>query len=227
MVGHSQGRTLTGQNTHRLGHSQVRTLKGQDTQRLGHSQGRTLKGQDTQRLGHSQGRTHTGQDTLRLGHSKVRKLTGQETHRVGHSQVRTLKGQDSQRLGHSQGRTLTGQDTQMLGHSHGRKLTGQETHRVPSVIQQWNSLPCHLRQCPSPATFKRELLRSKFPTRTVPLHFLHGARLLSSLHARMRNNCSNLKCNLFVNHLSETNLCEYCNIPENAYHYFFSLYTVY
>ena len=52
------------------------------------------------------------------------------------------------------------------------------------------------------------------------LHFLHGDRLLSSLHARMRNNCSNLKCELFVNHLSETNLCEYCNVPENAYHYF-------
>ena len=55
------------------------------------------------------------------------------------------------------------------------------------------------------------------------LHFLHGDRLLSSLHARMRNNCSNLKCDLFVNHLSETNLCEYCNVPENANHFYFIL----
>jgi len=101
-----------------------------------------------------------------------------------------------------------------------------ENSFVPSAIQQWNSLPCHLRQCPSLATFKRELLRSKFPSRTVPLHFLHGDRLLSSLHARMRNNCSNLKCDLFVNHLSETYLCEYCNVPENANH-FFSLYPVF
>ena len=53
------------------------------------------------------------------------------------------------------------------------------------------------------------------------IHFLHGYRLLSSLHARMRNNRSNLKCDLFVNHLSETNLCEYCNVPENAYHFSF------
>ena len=37
----------------------------------------------------------------------------------------------------------------------------------------------------------------------------------------MGNNCINLKCNLFVNHLSETNLCEYCNVPENDNHYFF------
>ena len=49
---------------------------------------------------------------------------------------------------------------------------------------------------------------------------MHGDRLLSSLHARMRNNCSNLKCDLFVNHLSDTNLCVYCNVSENANHSF-------
>ena len=41
---------------------------------------------------------------------------------------------------------------------------------------------------------------------------MHEDRLLSSLHARIRNYCSNLKWDLFVNHLSETNLCEYCNV---------------
>ena len=42
---------------------------------------------------------------------------------------------------------------------------------VPSAIQQWNSLPCHLHltQCPSLA-WARIRLRSKFPSRTVPLH---------------------------------------------------------
>ena len=79
-----------------------------------------------------------------------------------------------------------------------------ENSFVSSAIQQWNSLPCHLRQCPSLTTFKRELFR-----------------LVSSLHARMRNKCSNLKCDLFVNHLSETNLCVYCNVLENANHYLF------
>ena len=96
-----------------------------------------------------------------------------------------------------------------------------ENSFVPSAIQQW--LPWHLRQCPSLATFKRELLRSKLPSRIVPLPFLHGDRLLSSVHARMRSYCSNLKCYLFVNHLSETNLCEYCNVPENANHFYFIL----
>ena len=37
----------------------------------------------------------------------------------------------------------------------------------------------------------------------------------------MRNNCSNLKCDLFVKHLSETNLFVYCNVPEIANHYCF------
>ena len=54
-----------------------------------------------------------------------------------------------------------------------------------------------------------------------PFIVLHGDRLLSPLHTRMRNNCSKLKCDLFVNHLSETSLCVYCNVPENAKHYFF------
>ena len=54
-----------------------------------------------------------------------------------------------------------------------------------------------------------------------PFIVLHGDRLLSPLHTRMRNNCSKLKCDLFVNHLSETSLCVYCNVPENANHYFF------
>ena len=34
----------------------------------------------------------------------------------------------------------------------------------------------------------------------------------------MRNNCTNLKCDLFVNHLSETNLCEYCNVNHYCLH---------
>ena len=58
---------------------------------------------------------------------------------------------------------------------------------------------------------------------------MHGDRLLSSLHTRMRNNCSNLKCELFVNYLSETlllllvrylsenHLRVYRNGPENHY----------
>jgi len=64
------------------------------------------------------------------------------------------------------------------------------------------------------------LSRMGYITDKCTTPFLHGDRLLSSVHARMRNNCSNLKCDLFVNHLSETNLCEYCNVPENANHYF-------
>jgi len=50
------------------------------------------------------------------------------------------------------------------------------------------------------------LSRMGYITDKCTTPFLHGDRLLSSVHARMRNNWSNLKCDLFVNHLSETNL---------------------
>ena len=81
---------------------------------------------------------------------------------------------------------------------------------VRPAIHQWNSLPSHLR-------------RSKISFTDCPLHFLHGDRILISLHARMRNNYSNLKCDLFLNHLPDSNLCVYCNVPENADHNFFSV----
>ena len=81
---------------------------------------------------------------------------------------------------------------------------------VRPAIHQWNSLPCHLR-------------RSKISLTDCPLHFLHEDRVLISLHARMRNNYGNLKCDLFLNHLPDSNLCIYCNVPENADHNFFSV----
>ena len=92
---------------------------------------------------------------------------------------------------------------------------------VPSAIQQWNTLSPILRNIQSLGVFKRELLRSMFPTRTVPPNFMHGHRLLSIIHARLRNDCSNLKRDLFLNHLSDHDICSHCNIPETSDHYFF------
>ena len=60
-----------------------------------------------------------------------------------------------------------------------RRTAFFENSFVPSAIQQWNSLPCHLRQCSSLATFKRELLRSKFPSRTVPNQWLYQTHSLT------------------------------------------------
>ena len=41
------------------------------------------------------------------------------------------------------------------------------------------------------------------------------------MHARIRNNCSNLSHDLFINHLTQNSLCS-CNLEiENAEHFFF------
>jgi len=71
----------------------------------------------------------------------------------------------------------------------------------------------------STVPFKTMIISRYIQTRTFTqqisfsyLHFLYEDRLISPLHARMRNNCSNLKCDLFVNHLSETNLRKYCYV---------------
>jgi hypothetical protein len=50
---------------------------------------------------------------------------------------------------------------------------------------------------------------------------LHGNRRFSILHTRLRNNCSNLNHDLFINHLRETADCECGYFCEDAVHFFF------
>ena len=50
---------------------------------------------------------------------------------------------------------------------------------------------------------------------------MKGQRRLAVLHARLRNNCSDLKCDLFHNHLTDSLSCSCGYIMENAEHYFF------
>ena len=50
---------------------------------------------------------------------------------------------------------------------------------------------------------------------------MEGQRKLSVLHARIRNNCSDLKCDLFQNHLTDDKRCICGNDNENALHFFF------
>ena len=58
---------------------------------------------------------------------------------------------------------------------------------------------------------------------SVPSIYSVGNRYLSVLHARIRNNCSDLNQDLFRNHLRDNPLCT-CNSvdSENSEHYFFS-----
>ena len=74
-----------------------------------------------------------------------------------------------------------------------RRTSLFERSFVSSAIQQWNTLSPILGNIQSLGAFKRDLLRSMFPTRTVPPHCMHGNRLLFIIHARLRNYCSDLK----------------------------------
>ena len=70
------------------------------------------------------------------------------------------------------------------------------------------------------ATFNYQLknlqTNSKFPS-----YFINGDRYLSILHARIRNNCSYLKNDLYINYLSPSPNCGCANVREDAEHFFF------
>ena len=69
-------------------------------------------------------------------------------------------------------------------------------------------------------TFKKRIT-SSFNNSCVPSHFTIGNRYIFILHARLRNNCSNLNNDLFRNHLRDNPLCDLCGMIEDAIHYFF------
>ena len=92
---------------------------------------------------------------------------------------------------------------------------------VPSAIDSWNSLPEQLRNNSSIGSVKRELLNSCLQTTEVPSYYCNGSHINSVIHARLRNNCSDLKSDLYLNHVSETDKCELCNETEDVEHYFF------
>ena len=96
-----------------------------------------------------------------------------------------------------------------------------ENSCVPSLISLWNQLPQHLRQIPTISSFKREISNYMFQSNVVPSYFFFGTRYHSVIHARIRNNCSDLKYYLFLNHISDENCCSLCDGCEDAEHFFF------
>ena len=68
---------------------------------------------------------------------------------------------------------------------------------VCSLISLWNSLPVNVRHLPTISSFKREISNIMFQTNTVPSYFSYRTRYLSVIHARLRNNCSDLKTIFF------------------------------
>ena len=93
---------------------------------------------------------------------------------------------------------------------------------IPSPIRMWNSLDEGLKNLRTTTSFKHQLQSIAFSKNTSSKLLCMGKRNLSVLHARLRNNCSNLNNNLFINHLRERPFCSWCNVIENAKHYFFT-----
>ena len=77
---------------------------------------------------------------------------------------------------------------------------------IPSSINLWNSTNTDIRGCTSLNSFKNALIVNS-NVKKVPPHFLLGNRYRSVLHARIRNNCSNLNHDLFTNHIRDDPLC--------------------
>ncbi len=92
---------------------------------------------------------------------------------------------------------------------------------IPSAISLWNNLDSDIRDAESIHVFKNKL-KLLYKPPDVPSYFLVGDRLLSVLHSRIRNKCSNLNGDLFRNHLSNNPACVCGHDYEDADHFFFN-----
>ena len=92
---------------------------------------------------------------------------------------------------------------------------------IPSSISAWNSLDIELRNSPSLSSFKYQLKKKTQNNSIVPTYYKVGTRYISVLHARIRNNCSNLFFDLYINHLSPSPTCSCSEEVKDAEHYFF------
>ena len=91
---------------------------------------------------------------------------------------------------------------------------------IPSSIRLWNGLEDDFKNLSTLTTFKKHVI-SKFNKSYIPSYFTFGNRYISVLHARLRNRCSNLNNDLYLNHIRDNPLCDLCGVVEDAIHYFF------
>ena len=80
------------------------------------------------------------------------------------------------------------------------------TSCIPSSISAWNSLDIELCDSPSMTSFKYQLKKHQNNSK-VPTYYRAGNRYISVLHARIRNSCSNLLSDLYINDLSPSPTC--------------------
>ena len=91
---------------------------------------------------------------------------------------------------------------------------------IPSAVSLWNELPDDVKSLQSLSSFKSYIL-GRLSAPVVPKYFFVGQRRLSVIHTRIRNKCSDLKYDLFFNHICSDCACSCGYAIEDAEHYFF------
>ena len=91
---------------------------------------------------------------------------------------------------------------------------------ISSAISLWNELLNDIRRLMSLSLFKWNILRL-FQVSSVPKHFPVAERKLSVIHARLRNDCSDLNYDLYLNHMTNNIVCFCGNYIEDAEHYLY------
>ena len=97
------------------------------------------------------------------------------------------------------------------------KLQTYKSSFVPTVINEWNSLPLNTRLSSSLSVFKSKI---KQKITEAPPYFNFGKRRNNILHTRLRHNCV-LNADLHRCNIISSPLCS-CGKVENTHHYFFS-----
>ena len=89
---------------------------------------------------------------------------------------------------------------------------------LPSVVRDWNSLPCADKDVDSTISFKQRLNQNRV---FVPKYYYTGKRKSHILHTRLRTGCSSLNFDLYSKKIVESPLCA-CGHGEieNVYHFF-------
>ncbi len=96
---------------------------------------------------------------------------------------------------------------------------------IPSTVQLWNELDPSLRNLDTLKQFKTACAQQIYTNYNIPLYYIEGERFSTVMHARLRNNCSNLNSDLCNNYLRDNPFCNCSEVVEDAEHYFFQCQT--
>jgi hypothetical protein len=100
------------------------------------------------------------------------------------------------------------------------RLTLYQKSFFPATLKLWNDLDIIIRNSPSVHIFKRKLKLKYVQFPRPPTYHFTGNRNLNILHAKLRQNCSPLRSDLFRSNLIENPICS-CGVgAETTEHYF-------